>query len=317
MFSPLHFLGGAFLGWSIGGMDFAALFGAAVSAKMVRYWHGVILACLFCLAGCLFQGYQGIETIGSLTSQSLATAFISSIAAAIAITVLNFFKLPIPTSQAVVGSIAGIAVVTGTFSLSAFGRVFLCWLATPILACILAVPLYFILGQIINRFNFNIFQRDIFYRISLIAVGCYASYAMGANTVANVGAVFVSSGALTPFQAAFLGGVFILAGIATFSKRIVDTVGHGIVHLDSFSAFAAVLAEALTVHFFAFIGIPVSLTQALIGAIVGIGLIRGVKSIKARNLRSIILGWLVVPVFAFLLSFGTFCLCKAFYPSLF
>ncbi len=314
MFTPFHFLGGAFLGWSIGGMDFAALFGAAISAKMVRYWHGVAFACIFCILGCLLQGGQGIETISKLTIQNINTALISSIAAAAAITILNIFKLPVPTSQAVVGGIAGIAIMTGNFQIGSFAKVISCWIATPLAGFVLAIPIYLILGTIINRFNFNIFQRDAFYRISLIFVGCYTSYAMGANTVANVGAVFVGAKVLNSFQAALFGGIFILIGIITFSKRVIGTVGSGIIKLDAFSSLSAVLTEAITAHFFACIGVPVSMTQALIGAIVGIGIVRGFKSIRVGNLGRILAGWIIMPIFACIMCLIIYSLVKFIWP---
>lgn len=313
--TPFHFFGGAFLGWSIGGMDFAALFGTAVSSKMVKYWHGVALACVFCFAGCMLQGQKGITTIGSLADMSLSTALVSSVAAATAITILNLLKLPIPTSQAVVGSIAGIALATSSFRAESFAAVAGCWVAAPIASLVAAIPLYYLAGFILGRTRLDIFQRDAFFRIALILAGSYAAYAMGANVVANVGGVFVRAGAMTPTQACAFGGAFIMLGMITFSARVVETVGHGIIKMDALSALISVLAEALTAHFFAHVGVPVSMTQTLIGAIVGIGLVRGANAIRAGMLRNILAGWLVVPVFSCLLSFSFLHAAKALFPG--
>ncbi|MCQ2736076.1 MAG: inorganic phosphate transporter family protein [bacterium] len=317
MLSPFYFLGGAALGWAIGGMDFAALFGAAVSSKMVKYWHGVALACVFCFAGCMIQGWKGIGTISALAPQSLAAAVIASAAAAIAITVLNLFKLPVPTSQAVVGSIAGIAAADGCFRIEAFAPLMGCWLATPLTAFVIALPMYFFAAMAVGRTKFDIFQRDMFYRIALILAGCYAAYAMGANAVANVSAVFVKSGAMDVSGACIFGGVFIAIGMITFSRRVVETVGNGIIKLDPFSALIAVVTEAVTAHFFAFIGVPVSMTQALIGAIVGIAVARGAKAVKVRMLVNIFAGWIVMPLFSFALSFGIYAASRAVCPGIF
>ncbi len=294
------------MGWSIGGMDFSVLFGAAVTSRMIRYWNAVFMASIFCFLGAYFQGWRGIDTISHLTAQSLDTAIVSSVAAAMTIIILNLLRLPIPTSQAVVGSIVGISLMIGDFRAAALTKVVTCWMFVPVVSFMLAIPLYIGFGKLYNSFNFNLFQRNAFLRIGLIIVGCYASYALGANAVANVAAVFVGSGQMTAMTAALIGAGSILLGFATFSKGVVRTIGKGIVKLDSYSALVAVLCEAITTHLFAFIGVPVSMTQALVGAIIGIGIIRGYKSIRIRNLGQILLSWIFVPIVACILSAGIF-----------
>jgi PiT family inorganic phosphate transporter len=110
---------------------------------------------------------------------------------------------------------------------------------------------------------------------------------------------------------ALLGGVAIGLGAATYSYRVMLTVGRDLVQLDAFTAFIAIFAEALVVDFFAHswtIGttvlpaIPVSSTQALIGAIVGIGGARGFHTMKSRVLGLIVIGWAVTPLVAALLT---------------
>lgn len=278
------------------------LFGAAVSSKMVKYWNAVILACIFCFLGALVQGFRGVETLMSLTSQSLNTAIISSVAAAITITALNLLKLPVPTSQAVIGSIAGIGFMSGNFYTQGLIKIVLCWLIAPVAAFLISIPIYMGFAKIFNSFNFNIFQRNTFLRIGLIVTGCYAAYALGANAVANIAAVFVSSGTIDMDTALLMGAGSIMLGMLTFSRRVSEVIGKGIVKLDSYSALVAVMCEALTVHAFAFAGIPVSMTQALVGAIIGIGLLRGYKSIRIRKLQQILLGWVVAPVAACIVS---------------
>ena len=302
VFPTYHFLGGIFLGWSIGGMDFSVLFGAAVSSKMVKYWNAVILACVFCFLGAIFQGFKGVETLSALTTQSLTTAIISSVAAALTITVLNLLKLPVPTSQAVIGSIAGIGIMSGNFHTQGLLKIVLCWLIAPIIAFLIAIPLYIGFSKLYNSFNFNIFQRNIFLRISLIVAGCYAAYALGANATANIAGVFVGSGTIDVNTALFIGAGSIALGMITFSRRVSEVIGKGIVKLDSYSALIAVLGEAITVHIFAFAGVPVSMTQALVGSIIGIGVLRGYKSIRIRKLTQILWGWIIAPVAACIVS---------------
>ncbi len=301
-FSPFSLVGAIFLGWSIVAKNFANVFGTAVSSRMLRFWHAAVLASLFCIIGAYLEGEKGIETLSRLAPQSFGTAIITTIAAAFTITLLNIMKLPISTAQAVVGSIIGIGVMTGNMKFQGIGKILACWFIAPVGACVLVIPLYLLMGKFYNSLHLNVFQRDLLLRNGLIVVGCYASYAMGANVVANITAVFVSSGMLSAPAAALIGGASIAFGMLTFSKGVMMKIGRGLIKLDAFSALVAVMAEALTVHVFAIAGVPVSTAHAIIGAIIGIGFVRGIKSIKVRNLVGILVGWFVAPLIACLFA---------------
>ncbi|MHC9539673.1 MAG: anion permease [Vulcanimicrobiota bacterium] len=301
-FSPFYLLGGVFLGWSIGAKDFANVYGTAVTSRMLRFWHAAVLASIGCIIGATIDGWRGIETLSRLAPQSFQTAIIATVAAALAITILNILKLPISTAQAVVGSILGIGMMTHNVRFEGLGKILFCWFIAPIGAALLVIPLYLILGHFYNSLRLNIFQRDSILRWGLIIVGAYASYAMGANNVANVAAVFVGKNMLSVQVASLIGGASIALGILTFSKGVMITIGRGLVKLDAFSALMAVLAEALTVHVFAIIGVPVSTSHAIIGAIVGIGVVRGIKSVKVRSLIGIMVGWFIAPLLSFVIA---------------
>jgi PiT family inorganic phosphate transporter len=90
----------------------------------------------------------------------------------------------------------------------------------------------------------------------------------------------------------------IALGSVTDSKRVMLTVGGGLVKLDGFSAFVAVLSEAITVHIYAEVGVPVSTSQAITGAVLGIGMAVGSRSANNRMLINIVLGWLSTPLIA-------------------
>jgi PiT family inorganic phosphate transporter len=132
----------------------------------------------------------------------------------------------------------------------------------------------------------------------LIVAGSYAAYALGANNVANVTAVFVGAGRLNVFSATLIGGLSIGLGILTFSRPVMETVGRKLVRLDPFSALVVVLAEAVTVHFYTFVGVPVSTSQALIGAVLGVGIVKGINTVNRRKLVNILIGWFLTPAIA-------------------
>ena len=85
----------------------------------------------------------------------------------------------------------------------------------------------------------------------------------------------------------------------------METVGKKLVRLDPFSALVVVLAEAITVHIYALIGVPVSSSQAVIGAVLGVGIIKGAKTIQRRTLMHIFLAWFITP---FIATFFALCL---------
>ena len=78
----------------------------------------------------------------------------------------------------------------------------------------------------------------------------------------------------------------------------METVGRNLVRLDPFSALVVVLAEAVTVHFFSFVGVPVSTPQAVIGAVLGVGIVKGAHTVSRRTLANIFIGWFLTPAFA-------------------
>ncbi len=76
----------------------------------------------------------------------------------------------------------------------------------------------------------------------------------------------------------------------------METVGKKIVELDSFSAFISTLSAAITVHVFTQVGVPVSTSQAVVGGVIGVGLVKGTKTLRKRTLIEIAIGWISTPL---------------------
>jgi len=309
----LSLLGGIFMGWSLGANDAANVFGTAVSSKMVKFHTAAILASIFVILGAIISGYGGIETLKGLTSFGKEEAVISSVAAALAVALMSAFGLPVSTSQAVVGSIVGIGILNGQLNFTGMGKVVACWFGTPIGAAVVSIILYKALAHLYNRLNLNMFESDVVMRTGMLVVGSFGAYALGANNVANVTAVFVGAGILNAFNAALIGGASIALGIMTFSRPVMETVGKKLVRLDPFSALIVVLSLAVSVHIFTLIGVPVSTSQGVIGAVLGIGIVKGSNTINRRTLLNILIGWLLTPVLACLCALTIFFLVHLYY----
>ncbi|MBQ3681978.1 MAG: inorganic phosphate transporter [Succinimonas sp.] len=146
----------------------------------------------------------------------------------------------------------------------------------------------------------------------MLMTACAMAFAHGSNDVANaIGplasvATILSSGELPEGSLSFpswvlpLGAVGMVVGLATFGYKVMNTVGSGITALTPSRGFAAQLATAGTVVLASGTGLPISTTQTLVGAIMGVGLARGIAAINLNIVRNIVVSWVVtVPAGAF------------------
>ena len=305
----LPLAGAVFLGWALGANDTSNVFGTAVATRMLKFRYAALLAAGFIIAGALLQGGAGIDTLAGISGSGVQTAFISSLAAAITVTIMTIMRLPISTSQAVVGAIIGIGIMNGAVNTSGLKKIVICWIATPIGGIIFAIIVYNIIMFVLRFVRPTIFNVDSFIKAGLVVAGCYGAYALGANNVANVAGVF-AGGIITPFQALLIGSFSIALGVLTYSRRVMATVGTSIVKLDSLSALVVVVAHSITVHIFAVIGVPVSSSQAVIGAVIGIGFIKGVQTVNLYSLLRVFTGWIFTPALACAVSVLIFLITR-------
>lgn len=299
--------GGIFLGWALGSNDAANVFGTAVASKIVRYRTAVILAAIFIIIGALAEGDKSITGVSELSELKASEAFIVSVCAALTVTIMTSLKLPVSATQAVIGAIIGMGIFVDPSQIRWQGilKMVACWIGTPIGAAILAFLFYAFFAWLLDKLHLGLIARSVFLKSALIISGCYGAYALGANNVGNVTGVYYHSGVLSdPRLLALIGGASIALGVITYSKKVMLTVGSKLVQLDAFSALVAVLAMAVTCHIYAQIGVPVSTSQAIVGAVLGIGLLKGVKTINRRTVVRIFFAWLNTPLVAALLCWG-------------
>ncbi len=305
-------LGGVFLGWALGANDAAHVFGTAVGSRIISFRTASLICAACVLAGAALEGQGGIATLSGLTAQNAKTLLIVSMSAGIAITAMTLLGMPISTSQAIVGAITGIGLATRNLQAAGLIKVVVCWIATPIGAMIASFLIYIALRALMRCFPMSILTRDNLLLIGLVTVGGYGSYALGANNVANATGIF--SGlvpGVTDFHLAVLGGAAIALGILTFGRRVFMVVGTGLLRLNAYSALVAVSAMAVTTHVFAVIGVPVSTSQAIVGGILGVGLLQGFHAFEFRVLRNMAIGWLLCPTISFVLAAAGFAIFGA------
>ena len=143
------------------------------------------------------------------------------------------------------------------------------------------------------------------FALLMVVTACCMAFAHGSNDVANAigplaavvsvvssGGAIESSSKLAPWILP-LGGLGIVAGLALFGHRVIKTIGQGITHLTPSRGFAAELAAACTVVIASGSGLPISTTQTLVGAVLGVGLARGVSALNLGIVRNIVVSWVI------------------------
>jgi PiT family inorganic phosphate transporter len=153
-----------------------------------------------------------------------------------------------------------------------------------------------------KKFHYATVERV--FGVLMVITACSMAFAHGSNDVANaigpVAAVIsvaqsgvVSSESAVPLWILVLGGVGIVIGLATFGRHVISTVGARITDLTPTRGFSAELAAASTIVLASGTGIPVSTTHTLVGAVLGVGIARGISAINLGVVGRIFLSWVV------------------------
>jgi len=339
----LFFLSSAlFLGWSLGANDAANVFGTAVATRMVRFRTAAIFCGIFVILGAVISGGGTTDTLGQLGAvNALGGSFMVALAAALAVLWMTKAGLPVSVSQAIVGAILGWNVFTGSQTdLGSLIKIVSTWVVCPILAAVFAAVFYLAARRLIARWSVHVLELDAITRTCLIAAGAFGAYSLGANNIANVMGAFVPAfpvrsvaiaGLFTidSVQLLFLvGGLAIAVGAFSYSHRVMMTVGKGLFRLTPVTALVVVLAEAIVLFLFASQSleswllshglptiplVPVSSSQAVIGAVIGIAVVKGGRGVRYGVLGKVAGGWAATPAIAAVLAFlGLFFLQNVF-----
>ena len=283
-----------YMGWGIGAHDAANAFGPQIGANIISYRRAVILAAIFAVIGAVVEGQKVFSTLGGITHLTVATAIAATLAAGLTVNVMTAFGLPISTSHTIVGALVGVGLFEGTgLNVPIVLRIGTSMMTAPIGAGMIAYLLYQgITVAAAGRLDSVIrFQRIV--RYAAVLVGCYAAYALGSNNMGNAMAPAVAVGLVGPATGAVLGGVAMAAGVLTYGRNLIMMVGKRITALDPISALVAALATAITVHLFTQLRIPVSTSQATVGAVVGVGLTKGIVAVNRRMFVWIPAMWVI------------------------
>ena len=153
--------------------------------------------------------------------------------------------------------------------------------------------------------DFHFANVERVFGVLMVVTACAMAFAHGSNDVANaigpVAAVVsivehngeIAQKSALPIWILILGGVGIVAGLLMYGRRVMATIGKNITELTPSRGFAATLAAATTVVFASGTGLPISTTHTLVGAVLGVGLARGIGALNLTVVRTIFLSWIV------------------------
>lgn len=205
--------------------------------------------------------------------------------------------------------VGSITIQTGFKHIGLFLSVPTTWLVSGAFALLCSLIGAYFLWQMPNHteddlphFSYDRVERA--FGLLMVFTGCAMAFAHGSNDVANaIGplsaiASIVQTGSVAqqssiPQWVMYLGAFGIVTGLLTYGHRVIATIGEGITQLTPTRGFAATLAAAMTVSLASGSGYPISTTHTLVGAVLGVGLARGMDALNLSVIRRIFMSWLV------------------------
>ena len=273
--------------------------GTLYGSGIVSYYRAAIYSGAFVMLGTFLEGWKMAGAIGGgivSTSLTLQMSLMVLITAAILLFLFTYLSMPLSASQILVGAIIGVAFAYSLFIHEDFvSLIIFSWFLTLIGGIGLAYLIYKIISVWSRKMR--IFSLSKFYSISLYIGSAFIAYTLGANTIGLVASLNLS------FISVLVAGIASFLGTFVMGKRTVITVGKKITLLDPPRAFSAQIAGALIVEIFTQLHFPVSITQAVIGGVIGTGLIKGYRELNKRTIGNLAISWTIAPVISFLITF--------------
>ncbi|ACV25230.1 inorganic phosphate transporter [Methanocaldococcus fervens] len=282
----LELIIGFYLLFILGANNVANAIGTAYASRATTYRNLLILFSVCVIIGSFFAKNVG-NTVNSLSSDALTALIIS----ALVMSLSTYKKVPVSLHTIIVCSLIGLNLSPS--NLAKFGKILLSWLISPVIAVILAYVLYLTY----ERIEIPILKRIAIIRYLLLISAGVVAFNLGSNDLPTVLGTFTTSQIIYT-----IGAIFLCLGAYLYGNRVSETLSM-ITNLSVSSAFIAQLSGGLAVTIFTALGMPVSTTQAIVGGILGVGLTKGIKTVRWKTLRHIVFWWIVAPIIALTIGF--------------
>jgi inorganic phosphate transporter, PiT family len=303
--------------YSIGAHYTGACMGMPYAAGAIRLGPALLLMAPFVVVGAVFASGAVEATVGHGILVPVTVAIplaVAIIVSAFCLTsAYNLVAIPTSTIQILVFSAVGAGLGAGVgIHWRTIETLLAVWATAPFAAC----GLGFVVARLLDRRaavhataapGSALSSRAA---TALVAIGAAASFAMGANDVANASGALVMTGLLGLAVAGLVGGIGMALGVLTWGRPLLRRVAFDVVALDARTAAASQLAQSAVILTSVSFGYFTSMNQALVGAMIGAGLSRSRSTVSSRTVRAILVGWAVGPVsgaslgFAVAVAFG-------------
>ncbi|KAA0002200.1 MAG: inorganic phosphate transporter [Thermoplasmata archaeon] len=371
----LAIFAGLYMAWSIGSNDVANSMSTAVGAKAINLRQALIIASILNFLGAILVGKHVTDTIKNKIIDSsvisnpdaILLGFLAALlSAALFVTLSTWKELPVSTTHAIVGGVAGFGLIEGgmhAIKWKTIEMVTLSWILSPIAGMIIAflvfkliakfvfssedphrnaeifgpffvgltifiiilsifmktrvgayveggiieyiafsfiagiiasIPSYFLIKKIKGK-GYEIVEK-IFKRLQIVT-SCYVAFSHGANDVANAAApvavvIALAWHRVSDFYLLALGGLGIAIGIITWGHKVIRTVGSRITSLTNTRGFSIDFGAATVVLTASKLGMPISTSHTVVGAVIGVGLARGLEAIDLSVVKKIVYSWI-------------------------
>lgn len=323
----------------------SALLAAGIWLNVATYYslpvsttHAVVGAVLG--FGVVSFGLQGIHwaMIGQIVLSWFVSPVLGGILAYLSFAFIRrqILKAPDPARQTRLLAPYMVSVVIGLLVLSFIFKVLGNVLDEPPVILAVAIALAagglggWSTGLLVRRFpptpdgNPYAYVERVF-AILQVVTACYVAFAHGANDVANAvgpvasvvtlagtGFMEITVNVPVPIWILMLGGAGIVVGLATYGYRVIATVGKKITEMTPTRGFSAEFGAANTVLLASWLGLPVSTTHTLVGAVIGVGAAQGMAALNLRVIRNIVNSWVATLPTAAVISAGIFVVLRHF-----
>ena len=273
--------------------------GTLYGSRVTSYHKAAIFSGIFVMLGTFLEGWKMTGAIGGGLIENpltLEMSLLVLLSTALLLFLFTHLSMPLSASQLLVGSIIGVAAAFAwEVNLEFTTLVVSSWLITFLSALGLAFLIYGVLIWISKKVS--LFSLSKFYTVSLFIGSAFIAYTLGANTIGLVASLDLS------YLSISIAGISALLGTVFYGRKTVVTVGKRITMLDPPRAFSAQLAAALIVELFTQLHLPASITQAVIGGIIGTGLIKGYRELNRKTMKNLAASWFIAPLLAFLITY--------------
>ena len=310
-----------FVGVSVGGNSAPKAAASLQCIVSIRYWKLALLVTFFIILGGLLQAGEISKTMGKgIINENLLDGRLDILAsifltAGIMVFALTLLGIPASMSQIMVSAVLGVGTVMGGVGMINQGtviRIVFSWILTPILSCLATYLIYRFFMVVVFKKTDVIAYNRLFILLTFIGA-IIISYDVGANNVGVILGPLESTGLFAGIEVgkidigdtrvlAVMIGLMMGIGALTLGESVSYTLSKKITVLDPLSSFTSQFGAGIIIYFFIIFGMPVSIGQAIVGSVSGIGLVKGMHIQHNKAMKKIILCWILTPITSLILS---------------